>query len=103
MSYRIACLVLSGCAVTAYTPPARPMPLSPAQIPASGDFDVQVDGTTSGMVMGPGIWGGNVRYRRGLADHVAIVGDAGYMRAHFESDSPLDPSAYTARVGAQVS
>ena len=98
---RLAVLAAFGCTPTAYTPPARPMPLSPAQIPERGKYDVQLDGNTSGSPLGPGIFGANLRYRHAVAEHVALVGDAGFARAHYAEDGGPDPDAGMGRAGAQ--
>lgn len=90
-----------GCANHAFTPSARPMPLSPAQAPATGESDVQLDGNASGEVMGPGIIAGNVRYRRGLTDEVALTGDLGLLRVK-DAESDENPYAGMSRVGVQV-
>jgi hypothetical protein len=99
----LVCLLLpiAACSVHAFTPPARPMPLSPAQAPARGETDVQLDGNASGEIMGPGVFAGNLRVRRGVSEGVALVGDAGILRADGDPDG-LDPRAATARVGVQV-
>ena len=91
----------TGCAVHAFTPPARPMPLSSMETPKNGEGDLQLDGTANGEPLGPGITSGNARYRRGVADDVAITGDLGFMRANGEAMGET-PFAGTARVGAQV-
>lgn len=90
-----------GCSTHAFTPSARPMPLSPAQAPAPGEYDVQLDGNASGEVMGPGILAGNARYRRGVAEHVAVTGDLGFARADGASGD-VNPHAGLARVGVQI-
>jgi hypothetical protein len=78
------------------------MPMSPVEIPKPHEHDVQLDGNVAGEPLGPGISTGNVRYRRGVAEHVAIVGDTGIMRVD-NGGSTLNPYAGTARIGAQVS
>jgi hypothetical protein len=73
-------LAIAACTPHAFTPSARPMPLSSAKTPAVGEGDIQVDGNASGEVFGPGIHAGNLRYRRGVADNIALTGDAGFIR-----------------------
>jgi hypothetical protein len=95
-------LVLGACSTHAFTPSARPMPMSPVEIPRPHEHDLQLDGNVAGEPLGPGISTGNVRYRRGVAEHVAVVGDTGIMRVDNEGGS-LNPYAGTARIGAQLS
>ena len=99
----IASVFITGCSTRAFTPPARPMPLSPAQTPKTGEYDVQVDGNANGAVFGPTLYTGNLRYRHGLSDQLSIVGDVGYARAEGHTADHLDPNAGTARVGGQLS
>ncbi len=94
-------LVAVACTPHAYTPSARPLPLSTAQAPARGESDVQLDGNATGEVLGPGIFGGNVRYRRGVRDDLAVVGDLGLLRVDGDNHGQ-NPYAGTARVGVQV-
>lgn len=94
-------LIATACTPHAYTPSARPMPLSSAQAPSTGESDVQLDGNASGEVLGPGIVAGNVRYRRGLREDVAVVGDVGLLRVDGNNHGQ-NPYAGTARVGVQV-
>lgn len=96
-----ATLMATACTPHAYTPSARPLPLSSAQAPATGEADVQLDGNATGEVLGPGIFGGNVRYRRGVRDDLALVGDVGLLRVDGENHGQ-NPYAGTARVGVQV-
>lgn len=77
------------------------MPISTAQAPARGEADVQLDGNVSGEVLGPGIFAGNVRYRRGVSDKVAMTGDVGLMRVDGDNHGQ-NPYAGTGRVGVQV-
>lgn len=92
----------AACTPHAYTPSARPMPLGTAQTPARGESDVQIDGHAQGEVLGPGIFAGNVRYRRGVKDNLAVVGDVGVARVDGDSMGQ-NPYATTARAGVQVS
>jgi hypothetical protein len=78
------------------------MPLSTAQTPRRGESDIQVDGHAQGEVFGPGIFAGNVRYRRGVKDDLALVGDVGLARVDGENMGQ-NPYAGTARAGVQVS
>lgn len=91
----------TGCATHAFTPSARPMPLSTMEAPKVHESDIQLDGNASGEVLGPGILAGNVRYRRGIAEHVAVTADTGFIRVANEG-STLNPYAGTARVGVQA-
>lgn len=77
------------------------MPLSTAQTPAQGEQDVQIDGHGQGEILGPGILAGNVRYRRGVSDDLAVVGDVGLARVDGDNNGQ-NPYAGTARVGVQV-
>lgn len=94
-------LATTACATHAFTPSARPMPLSPVEIPKPHEHDLQLDGNTSGEVMGPGIVSGNLRYRRGVDDHVAVTGDVGMLKVR--GDDGVSPNAGMTRVGVQVS
>jgi hypothetical protein len=96
-------LAASACTTHAFTPSTRPMPLTTAVAPAKGTGDVQVDGSASGEPLGPGIHAGNVRYRRGVTDSLALTGDVGLARAHGEDPSSETRWAAMARAGAQVS
>jgi len=99
---RAAVLLLVGCVPAAYAPPARVLPLSPAQIPRRGNFDLQLDGNTNGSALGPGVFGANLRYRQGMSEHVALVADAGFARAHYAEEGSPDPNAGMGRAGAQL-
>lgn len=90
-----------ACANHAFTPSARPLPLGPAQAPAPGEHDVQLDGNVSGEILGPTIHAGNARVRRGLTEHVALTADFGVARAAGENVG-LNPWASTARAGVHV-
>lgn len=100
-------LVLFGaaCSTHAFTPSARPMPMSPVEIPKPQQHDLQIDGNIAGEPLGPGISTGNLRYRRGVAEHVAVVADTGLLRVDQGEDggASLNPYAGTARIGAQFS
>lgn len=76
------------------------MPLSSAEAPATGEQDVQVDGNATGEVFGPGVFAGNVRYRRGVREDVAVVGDVGLARVD-GNNLGQNPWATSARVGVQ--
>lgn len=78
------------------------MTLSPVEIPKPHEHDVQLDGNTSGEALGPGVWAGNVRYRRGVDDNVAVTADVGMLRAHGENNTNYSPYAGTSRVGVQI-
>jgi hypothetical protein len=96
-------LGIAACTPRAFTPPARPLPLSSARTPAVGEGDVQLDGNASGEVFGPAIVAGNVRYRHGIADHVALTGDAGFVRVSGDDeDSNASPWAGLGRAGVQL-
>jgi hypothetical protein len=99
-------LFLGACTTHAFTPSARPMPMSPVEIPKPHEHDLQIDGNIAGELLGPGISAGNVRYRRGVAEHVAVVADTGLLRVDQGGDdsmsSSLNPYAGTARIGAQL-
>lgn len=90
-----------ACTPTAFTPSARPLPLGTAQAPARGEHDVQLEGNASGEIFGPGILSGNVRYRRGVTDQVALTGDLGLLRVDNE-DATENPYAGMSRVGVHV-
>ncbi len=94
-------LASMACATHAFTPSSRPMPLSPVEIPKPHEHDLQLDGNSSGEVMGPGIVSANVRYRRGIDEHVALTADAGMLKVH--GDDGVSPNAGMSRVGVQVS
>lgn len=94
-------LLITACSTHAFTPSARPLPLSPVEIPKPHEHDIQLDGNVAGEVLGPGISTGNVRYRRGVAENVALVADTGLIRVDNEG-STLNPYAGTARIGAQL-
>lgn len=91
----------TACSVHAFTPSARPLPLSPMEAPKTGESDVQLDGTMNAEPLGPGISAGNLRYRRGITDDVSITGDVGILRASGET-ADQNPYAGTSRVGAHV-
>jgi hypothetical protein len=98
---------VTACSTHAFTPSARPMPMSPVEIPKPQQHDLQIDGNIAGEPLGPGISTGNVRYRRGVAEHVAVVADTGLLRVDQGGDDEggrgLNPYAGTARIGAQLS
>jgi len=79
------------------------MPLSPAKTPVAGHGDVQVDGNASGEVMGPAIVGGNIRYRHGITDQLALTGDLGFARAQNGDNFDGEPWAALGRAGVQRS
>lgn len=91
----------AACSAHAYTPSARPMPLSSAEAPARGDGDLQIDGNATGEIFGPGIFAGNVRYRRGVREDLAVTGDVGLARVDGENLGQ-NPYAGMARVGVQL-
>jgi hypothetical protein len=94
---------LAACTTHAFTPSARPLPLGPARIPTTGESDVQLDGNVSGEVFGPGIYSGNVRYRRGVDENLAVTGDAGFIRVDGNNgSSDENPWAGLGRVGMQL-
>ena len=78
------------------------MPLSPVAVPAQDEHDVQLDGNLSGEVLGPTIHAGNVRYRRGVDDGVAVTADVGFARAREDEPSSANPWAGLARAGVQI-
>jgi hypothetical protein len=77
------------------------MAISTAQAPARGEQDVQLDGNASAEAVGVGIYDGNVRYRRGVRDDLAITGDVGVLKVDGDNHDQ-NPYAGTARVGVQV-
>lgn len=94
---------LAACTTHAFTPSARPLPLGPAKTPTVGESDVQLDGNISGEVFGPGIYSGNVRYRRGVDENFAITGDAGFLRVDGGgASSDENPWAGLGRAGVQL-
>jgi hypothetical protein len=76
------------------------MPLSPVEIPKPHEQDIQLDGNVTGEPMGPGITAGNVRYRRGVDDHLALTADVGMLKV--DGNNGLNPYAGTSRVGLQI-
>lgn len=96
----VSTLAFVACTPHAYTPSARIMPLSTAEAPATGEQDVQVDGNATGEVFGPGVFAGNVRYRRGVREDLAVVGDVGLARVD-GNNMGQNPWATSARVGVQ--
>jgi hypothetical protein len=96
----VATISVAACTPHAYTPSSRPMPISAAQAPARGDYDVQIDGNASGEVLGASVENGNVRYRRGVRDDLAITGDVGLLHVHGDR-ADQNPFAGMARVGVQ--
>jgi hypothetical protein len=93
-------LAFAACTPHAYTPSARVMPLSSAEAPVTGEQDVQIDGNMTGEVFGPGVFAGNVRYRRGVRDDLALVGDVGLARVD-GNNMGQNPWATSARAGVQ--
>lgn len=99
----ILIVALVSCRPYALTPPARMMPMSPAQIPARSAWDAQLDGgLVTGAQDGPGIALGNLRYRRGVTDDVALVADAGYAAAFGSASTDLHQGAGMVRIGGQI-
>jgi len=96
-------MLVTACTTEVFTPPARPMPLTGADAPALGKRDVQLDASSAGEVMGPGITTGNLRYRHGIAESTALTVDAGLVHVRDSSGGMFDPHAGTARVGVHTS
>lgn len=99
----LAIALVTACTTEVFTPPARPMPLTGAVAPGLGKHDVQLDASSAGVVMGPGITAGNLRYRHGVAGSTALTVDAGLVHVRDGGGGSFDPQAGMARVGVHTS
>jgi hypothetical protein len=99
------CLVMVlfvGCTRHMYTPAARVVPVTIADAPRPGTGDVQIDAAAADQLLESALVGGNVRYRHGLRESLALTLDAGALRTVDVSDPALERTGGTGRVGIQL-
>jgi hypothetical protein len=96
-----------ACSYQLASPPARIVTLESARTLAPHETVIAAKGTAQSAIFDPGIIGGTVLVRHGVADHVEVNSEVSYVRVQASDEDTkafdLDPSIYAGHVGAKLS